>query len=202
MQQLASVGVFAKYIAAVESVCPGWTPRIYDSHVTLRPVDTKTFIQHRPAVLKDFIEPPDCLGTFDTDFINTHHMFPAGTQRKITDVFVKTPRANHLLPDADGTADPLSEMAMTSRNRKHVPGVPSGYTADKAIENLAMPFIADQIDSEAQNQKLDAMSSHTSSLEAVKDELMVVMGILHARCRTSLAQKPHARKDVSESVQL
>ena len=36
-------------------------------------------------------------------FIKQYHTFPAGTQRKVIDVFVKEERANHLLPD-DATA--------------------------------------------------------------------------------------------------
>ena len=31
--------------------------------------------------------------------IKEHHTFPVGAQRKVTDVYAKDARANHLLPD-------------------------------------------------------------------------------------------------------
>ena len=139
----------AKYIAAVESVCPGWTPRIYDSHVPLRHIDTKTSIHRRPEVLHDFVECPNCMDTFDKEFIRKHHTFPAGTQRKVTDVFRKTERVNHLIPCTDGTADPMPEVSMSSRHCKNVGGFRTGLTSYKAIEHWALPFIADQINLDA-----------------------------------------------------
>ena len=39
------------------------------------------------------------MGAFSSKFIKEHHTFPAGTQRKVTDVYVKEARAKHLLPD-------------------------------------------------------------------------------------------------------
>ena len=44
----------AKYIAAVETVCPGWTPKIYDAYTPLRHVETRTSIHRTPAVKKGF----------------------------------------------------------------------------------------------------------------------------------------------------
>ena len=44
------------------------------------------------------------MGAFPSTFISKHHTFPAGTQRKATNVFVKEARANHLLPDSSESA--------------------------------------------------------------------------------------------------
>ena len=41
---------------------------------------------------------------FSSKLISEHHTFPAGTQRKVTDVYVKEARANHLLPDSTAFA--------------------------------------------------------------------------------------------------
>ena len=86
----------AKYIAAVETACPGWTPKMYHRHTPLQHVETKNSIHRAPAIgSKNIIECPNCMDTFDTDFIAKFHTFPAGTTRKVTDVFHKEVRANH-----------------------------------------------------------------------------------------------------------
>ena len=56
----------AKYIAAVETVCPGWTFRMYDCDMLLRHIETKTSIHRKPAIMicDTFVECPDCMGAF------------------------------------------------------------------------------------------------------------------------------------------
>ena len=51
-------GGIAKYIAAVETVCLGWTPRMYDSDMPLRHIEAKTSIHRKPATTADdtFVE--------------------------------------------------------------------------------------------------------------------------------------------------
>ena len=97
----------AKYIVVVEIVCLGWTPKVYDANVPLKQIEKNNSIHRVPLkTVGDFIECPECMGTYDYDFIMRHHRFPAGTQRKVTDVLRKEERANHLLPDASGTCRP------------------------------------------------------------------------------------------------
>ena len=38
----------AKYVAAVETICPGFTPRIYDAAVPLKHIETRTSIHRIP----------------------------------------------------------------------------------------------------------------------------------------------------------
>ena len=92
----------AKYIAAVETVCPGWTPLMYHSDVPFRHIETNNSIHRKPVVMDcdNCIECPDCMGTYPCDFITKHHTFPAGTRRRVTDVFAQEARANRLLPDS------------------------------------------------------------------------------------------------------
>ena len=88
---------------------------IYDRHTPLQHVETKNSIHRAPAIgSKNIIECPNCMDTFDTDFIAKFHTFPAGTTRKVTDVFHKEVRANHLLPDS-ATADCEDGMMAVSR---------------------------------------------------------------------------------------
>ena len=88
----------AKYIAAVEIVCPGWTPKMYNTYVPLKHQETTKSIRQRPLANNcEIIECPDCLGTFDAKIVDSKHRFPAGTKRKVTDVFEKQDRVNHLL---------------------------------------------------------------------------------------------------------
>ena len=79
---------------------------MYDCDMPLRHIETKTSIHRKPALTGDdtFVECPECMGAFSSKFIKEHHTFPAGTQRKVTDVYVKEARANHLLPDTPESA--------------------------------------------------------------------------------------------------
>ena len=135
----------AKYIAAVETVCPGWTPRIYDAHAPLRHVETRTSIHRRPELKRDFMERPECLGSFDVEFIRKHHTFPAGTQRKVTDVYKKEPRANHLLPieSADSAGDTMYVGTEGITDNLHVVG---GSHAAYSNNRWALPFSASEVD--------------------------------------------------------
>ena len=126
----------AKYIAAVEIVCPGWTPLMYHSDVPLRHIETKNSIHRKPAITDSdtFVECPDCLGTFSCEFIKKHHTFPAGTQRKVTDVFAKEERANRLLPDSTESAALCPDGGMAS------------CIAATAMSNESVAYVADLID--------------------------------------------------------
>ena len=50
----------AKYVAAVEIVCRGWTPHMYDSDMPLRHMETKIRI-HRKHAIMDCDTPVECL---------------------------------------------------------------------------------------------------------------------------------------------
>ena len=129
----ACVGIrrgIAKYVAAVETACPGWTPRMYDSSTPLRHLETKTSIHRAPLIAGgSFIECPNCMGAFDLEFIKRHHTFPVGTQRKVTDVFKKEVRANHLLPD-DATAVCEDGMMAVSLSATTTSDDPLWFVAD------------------------------------------------------------------------
>ena len=43
----------AEHIVAVETVCLGWTPRMYDTDMPLRYIETKTSIHRKPAITGD-----------------------------------------------------------------------------------------------------------------------------------------------------
>ena len=50
----------AKYVAAVETVCPGWTPRMYPANVPRRHIETKTSVHRAPTKTDgDMIECPN-----------------------------------------------------------------------------------------------------------------------------------------------
>ena len=135
----------AKYVAAVESVCPGWTPEIYNAYTPLRHIETKNSIHRRPQITKEFIECPQCMETFDSEHILKHHRFPAGTSRKVTDVFKKLPRVNHSLPteDVDGVA-----LAARVEPPESYCGYEPTETKGKAINTFRLPFMADHVDLE------------------------------------------------------
>ena len=59
--------------------------------------------------------------------------------------------------------------------RKNVTGGQTGFTSHKAIENWPLPFIADHIDTEALNEKRDAMPPN-GSLEDVRELLLSAVG--------------------------
>ena len=119
-------------------------------------------MHRRPEVKKDFIECPECMDTFDVGFIMKHHKFPAGTQRKVTDVFTKLPRANHLLPEESGTAD-LPEVAMSLLD-ENGGGFQPDYQSRPAIESWRLPFVADRIDLAQLDKLIDEWGPYKSRL--------------------------------------
>jgi len=83
------------------------------------------------------------MDTFASEFIKQHHTFPAGTQRKVTDVYRKEERANHLLPD-DATA--LGQEGLMAVSRSATP----------SQEDLSY-FVADLIDLDGLDAYIDSV---------------------------------------------
>lgn len=71
------------------------------------------------------------------------------------------------------------------------PGVQSGFTSYKAVEDWPLPFIADRIGLEALDKKIDALSLG-GSIEDVRDLLLTAVGYLHTRYRNSLTNRSGA----------
>ena len=83
------------------------------------------------------MECPNCLDTFPNQFIKKYHTFPSGTQRKVTDVFVKEERANHLIGDPESAAlGSTGEIADASRRELSAttPGALSAANLAASVE--------------------------------------------------------------------
>lgn len=106
---------------------------MYPSNVPLRLVETKTSV-HRILVkaIGDIVECPNCMDTFAVGFIKAKYTFLAGTQRKVTDEFLKEKRANHMLPDAEG----IAALGQTVESF-------ACKTATEDVEVGDMPFVVD-----------------------------------------------------------
>ena len=177
----------AKYVAAVESVCPGWTPEIYNAYTPFKHIETKVSIHRRPEITKDFIECPACMETFDSEFILKHHKFPTGTQRKVTDVFKKEPRANHLIPD-----ETFESMASVhgGAHTQECGGPQSTAITVSATDPFALPFAACKVDLDLLDEIIDNMTSDVGS-EDVRAERNVEL------CHKLYAQWQHSSSGVA-----
>ena len=102
------------------------------------------------------------MGAFDAEFVLKHYRFPAGTHRKVTDVFQKLPRANHLLPIELLAAMSVGQDVNTGHDT-YTTGIKSGLVSYRAIENWSLPFCADRIDIEALDKMIDAMPTVDSA---------------------------------------
>ena len=92
------------------------------------------------------------MDTFDSGFIKHYHTFPTGTQRKVTDVFLKEERANHLLPD-DATAICQDGNMAVSR------------TATSQSDSLSY-FVADLIDLDGLDSYIDNYHGESGAVTA------------------------------------
>ena len=72
---------------------------MYPAYTPLRHVETRASIHQAPAIGKgSFAECPHSMDNLSAEFIKAIHTCPAGTTRKVTDVFVPEERANRLRP--------------------------------------------------------------------------------------------------------
>jgi len=106
---------------------------------------------------KTFVECPTCMDAFDAEFIKNHHTFPAGTKRKVTDVFVMEKRSNHLLPVEEET----SFKQVRNLNASLAATTWSGDPEDPLF------FVADLIDLVALDTVLDEVFEKSGAIATV-----------------------------------
>ena len=120
------------------------------------------------------MECPNCLDTFPDQFIKKYHTFPSGTQRKVTDVFAKEERANHLIGDPEsaalGSPGELADASMREL-RATDSGVLSAATLAARGESEGPFFVADLIDLTELDKIIDnsylRAGDYSTSMEAL-----------------------------------